>query len=425
MDSLSPQVVSAAKLPILNPNEFDLWKMRIELYFLMTDYSLWEVILNDDSPVPTRLIEGVAQPVAPTTVEQKLARKNELKARGTLLMALTDKHQLKFNSHKDAKSLIEAIEKRFGGNTETKKAVKAYSQNLAFVSTTQVDSTNDLVSATVNVSAVDAKLSASTLPNVDSLSNTIKDIIFAKEIRMFPSINRINSFSLCPTGMEAGVKIKKLPDAMFDPKLPLPTLLVLDSLLITSIIVMNCDGLTKEYCRPNKEEFHVMRFADFMLEHWLYLSSTSLSLIINDEKIHVLRRLKTDDSGLELTKEVLPGDNTLPEPKTLENLLMWARNRKYDSAAFHCEVKIDRIRTKNGWNVPSCGGEKCKKGNISHKAGKFWCDSCDSTMEYPVLRYRLELEISDDTAEEVVIMFDETATSLLKCYDSAMVASQA
>nr|GEY76710.1 hypothetical protein [Tanacetum cinerariifolium] len=50
---------------------------RIEQYFLMTDYSLWEVILNGDSPVPTRLVEGVAQPVAPTTVEQKLARKNE------------------------------------------------------------------------------------------------------------------------------------------------------------------------------------------------------------------------------------------------------------------------------------------------------------------------------------------------------------
>nr|GEY40220.1 hypothetical protein [Tanacetum cinerariifolium] len=117
-------VVSAAKLPILNPNEFDLWKMKIEQYFLITDYSLWEVILNGDSPVPTRLVGGVAQPVAPTTVEQKLARKNELKARGTLLMALPDKHQLKFNSHKDAKSLTEAIEKRFGGNTETKKVQK-------------------------------------------------------------------------------------------------------------------------------------------------------------------------------------------------------------------------------------------------------------------------------------------------------------
>nr|GFA24837.1 hypothetical protein [Tanacetum cinerariifolium] len=41
-----PQVVIAAKLPILNLNEFDLWKMRIEQYFLMTDYSLWEVILK-------------------------------------------------------------------------------------------------------------------------------------------------------------------------------------------------------------------------------------------------------------------------------------------------------------------------------------------------------------------------------------------
>nr|GEW30512.1 hypothetical protein [Tanacetum cinerariifolium] len=110
MDSLSPRVVSAAKLPILNPNEFDLWKMKIEHYFLMTDYSLWEVILNEDSPVLTRLVEGAVQPVAHTTTEQKLARKNELKACSTLLMALPDKHQLKFNSHKDAKTLMEAIE---------------------------------------------------------------------------------------------------------------------------------------------------------------------------------------------------------------------------------------------------------------------------------------------------------------------------
>nr|GFD18004.1 hypothetical protein [Tanacetum cinerariifolium] len=93
MDSLSPHVVSAAKLPILNPNKFDLWKMRIEQYFLMTDYSLWEVILNGDSPVPTRIVEGVVQPVAP-------------------------------NSHKDAKTLMEAIEKCFGGNTEAKKVQK-------------------------------------------------------------------------------------------------------------------------------------------------------------------------------------------------------------------------------------------------------------------------------------------------------------
>nr|GEU41777.1 putative ribonuclease H-like domain-containing protein [Tanacetum cinerariifolium] len=95
--------------------------MRIEQYFLMTDYSLWEVILNGDSPIPTRIVEGILQPVAPTTAEQRLVKKNELKARCTLLMALPDKHQLKFNSYKDAKTLMEAIKKRFGRNTKTKK----------------------------------------------------------------------------------------------------------------------------------------------------------------------------------------------------------------------------------------------------------------------------------------------------------------
>nr|GEU76959.1 hypothetical protein [Tanacetum cinerariifolium] len=53
--------------------------MRIEYYFLMTDYSLWEVILNGDSPAPIRVVKGVLQPVAPTTSKQRLVRKNNLK----------------------------------------------------------------------------------------------------------------------------------------------------------------------------------------------------------------------------------------------------------------------------------------------------------------------------------------------------------
>nr|GEW45720.1 ribonuclease H-like domain-containing protein [Tanacetum cinerariifolium] len=130
MESLSPQVVAAAKLSILNPNEFDLWKMRIEYYFLLTDYSLWEVILNGDSPSPTRVVDGVVQAVAPTTDEQKLAKKNKLKARETLLMALPDKHQLMFNTYKDDKSLMDAIEKRFGGNKETKKIPHQYKHSI-------------------------------------------------------------------------------------------------------------------------------------------------------------------------------------------------------------------------------------------------------------------------------------------------------
>ncbi|GKA09937.1 putative ribonuclease H-like domain-containing protein, partial [Tanacetum coccineum] len=40
------------------------------------------------------------------------------------LMALPNEHQLKFNTYKCAKTLMEAIEKRFGGNKESKKTQK-------------------------------------------------------------------------------------------------------------------------------------------------------------------------------------------------------------------------------------------------------------------------------------------------------------
>nr|GEX86977.1 ribonuclease H-like domain-containing protein [Tanacetum cinerariifolium] len=71
MKSLNPQVAAAAELPILNPNEFDLWKIRIKQYFLMTYYSLWEVILNGDSPTPTRIVDGVVQVIAPTIADHE------------------------------------------------------------------------------------------------------------------------------------------------------------------------------------------------------------------------------------------------------------------------------------------------------------------------------------------------------------------
>ncbi|GJS28607.1 putative ribonuclease H-like domain-containing protein [Tanacetum coccineum] len=116
-------MVVAAKLPVLNPKEFELWKMR-EQYFLMTDYALWEVIVNGDSPPPKRTVDSVEQTYPPTTAEEKLPRKNELKTRGTLLMALPNEHQLKFNTYKCAKTMMEAIEKRFGGNKESKKTQK-------------------------------------------------------------------------------------------------------------------------------------------------------------------------------------------------------------------------------------------------------------------------------------------------------------
>ncbi|GKC08425.1 hypothetical protein Tco_1000035 [Tanacetum coccineum] len=60
MEAGTTSTTLTARLPILNPVEYDLWLMRIEQYFLMTDYSLWEVILNGNK-VPKRTVGEVEQ----------------------------------------------------------------------------------------------------------------------------------------------------------------------------------------------------------------------------------------------------------------------------------------------------------------------------------------------------------------------------
>ncbi|GKA05703.1 ribonuclease H-like domain-containing protein [Tanacetum coccineum] len=58
------------------------------------------------------------------TIEEKILKKNDLKARSILIMTLPSEHLLTFNKHNDAKSLFEAIEARFGGNEAIKKTQK-------------------------------------------------------------------------------------------------------------------------------------------------------------------------------------------------------------------------------------------------------------------------------------------------------------
>nr|GEV25402.1 ribonuclease H-like domain-containing protein [Tanacetum cinerariifolium] len=72
-------------------------------------------------PMLKPVIEGVETTISPATTEEKAQRRLELKARSTLLIGIPNEHQLKFNSIKDAKSLLQAVEKRFGGNAATKK----------------------------------------------------------------------------------------------------------------------------------------------------------------------------------------------------------------------------------------------------------------------------------------------------------------
>ncbi|GJU98945.1 retrovirus-related pol polyprotein from transposon TNT 1-94 [Tanacetum coccineum] len=87
MDQDSAHIVVASKVPMLKPS----------------------------------IVEGVEKVIPITSAEDKAQRRLEVKARSTLTMGIPNEHELKFNSIKDAKLLLEAVEKRFGGNATTKK----------------------------------------------------------------------------------------------------------------------------------------------------------------------------------------------------------------------------------------------------------------------------------------------------------------
>ncbi|GJU35296.1 reverse transcriptase domain-containing protein [Tanacetum coccineum] len=100
----------------------------------------------------------------------------------------------------------------------------------------------------------------------------------------------------------------------------------------------------------------------------LYLSSSSSTMIFDDADIPAVKALITN----------MPASGE--ESKKLS----------VHTAIFHCKVRIANVRTRKGWNFSSCGGEN-------------------------FLRYMLELDIADDTANAVVVMFDEPATTLVRC----------
>ncbi|GKB05912.1 hypothetical protein Tco_0834107, partial [Tanacetum coccineum] len=117
------------KLPILKLGEYEMWAIRIKQYFQIQDYALREVIENGDSWVlisQTTKQNGipVTKMSTPATAKEKTKKKNDVKARGLLLMALPNEHQLTFSQYPDAKSMFAAIETRFRGNTATKKTQK-------------------------------------------------------------------------------------------------------------------------------------------------------------------------------------------------------------------------------------------------------------------------------------------------------------
>ncbi|GJW58043.1 retrovirus-related pol polyprotein from transposon TNT 1-94 [Tanacetum coccineum] len=87
MELENSQNNSLAKLPILKLGEYEMWEIRIKQYFQIQDYALWEVIENGNSWVPIPVTTPESGPstalkmTVPSTTEEKICKKNDVKAR--------------------------------------------------------------------------------------------------------------------------------------------------------------------------------------------------------------------------------------------------------------------------------------------------------------------------------------------------------
>ncbi|GJT33920.1 hypothetical protein Tco_0924339 [Tanacetum coccineum] len=149
MEFESAQSNTTAKLPILKLGEYEMWVIRIKQYFQVQDYALWEAIENGNSlvSVPQTAQENgtlVTKMSVPVTAEEKTNKKNDVKSRSLLLMALPNEHQLTFSQYTDAKTMFATIKTRFGGNEVTKKTqktlLKQQYENFGASSTESLDS---------------------------------------------------------------------------------------------------------------------------------------------------------------------------------------------------------------------------------------------------------------------------------------------
>ncbi|GJS05836.1 hypothetical protein Tco_0322344 [Tanacetum coccineum] len=105
MDLETAQTNATVKLPILKQENGNSFK------------PITRTTANADG-TSTSMIPG------PVTTEEKAQKKNIVKARSMLLMALPNDHQLTFNQYKDAKTLFDVIQTRFNGNDATRKTQK-------------------------------------------------------------------------------------------------------------------------------------------------------------------------------------------------------------------------------------------------------------------------------------------------------------
>nr|GEZ00482.1 ribonuclease H-like domain-containing protein [Tanacetum cinerariifolium] len=102
--------------------------------------------------VPSYDAKAVSEVNASSNVHEQ--KKNNVKARSMLLMALPNEHKLTFSQYKDAKTLFESMQARFGGNDVIKKTQRTLLKQMYENFNAPSTYTNNINTTSIKVSVV-------------------------------------------------------------------------------------------------------------------------------------------------------------------------------------------------------------------------------------------------------------------------------
>ncbi|KAL0003891.1 hypothetical protein SO802_011452 [Lithocarpus litseifolius] len=153
----------------------------------------------------------------------------------------------------------------------------------------------------------------------------------------------------------------------------------------------------------------------FRGEH--YLSSTSATKVYINLEIPETATLidrnveKTEIEGipLQFKQEISIAKRITQNRRTIKQItsLEWTSDDQEN--VFTCLAKIENIEKNFGWYYIGCA--KCNKKVKSEN--DFWCSHCKSNSNFPIPRYRIQLNVDDGTEHAVFILFDKEAEKLL------------
>ncbi|GKB77938.1 retrovirus-related pol polyprotein from transposon TNT 1-94, partial [Tanacetum coccineum] len=183
MDQDSVHMVAALKVPMLKPGEYELWRMRMEYYIHMVDYSLWEVIENGNAPPIAKLVEGVETIIAPSTAEENKNVSFRVFLRSlspewnTHTIVWRKKPEIDTLSLDDLYNNLKIHEPEVKGTS----SLSTNTQNVAFVSSNSTSSTNGAVNTAHGATTASTQATAVNSTTIGNLSDAVICAFFASQ----------------------------------------------------------------------------------------------------------------------------------------------------------------------------------------------------------------------------------------------------